>query len=201
MKKTLFLFIFSLIPLLSFGQEICVDSLLHKVDSILLACEKLKEKEKVKGYEQAIILQDSVYYLMVDSIHYFSSFEKDAYAYKYFTCNDVSVFLQNYVEIDIRKLPKYMQERHTAIKAIRQFANCIESMESKIKSVEADNDVADEKDRKTYVAIKIKSEIDKANELLDRIDKVNMSSFSDEQGKFYQGLSERLTNILNKYIF
>lgn len=200
MKKSLVIFIFSLVPLLSFGQEMCVDSLLHKVDSIRSVCEKLKEKERVKGFEQALILQDSVYNIMADSIRFFSSFEKDAYAYRYFICNDTSVFLQNYMEIDTRKLPKFMQERHTAITTIRQFANCIESMESKIKSAESDKDVA-ETDKKNYVAIKIKSEIDKANELLDRIDKVNMSTFSDEQRKFYQGLSERLTNILNNYIF
>lgn len=200
MKKRIFIFVLFLVPLLSFGQDVYVDSLLHKVDSIRSACEKLKEKEKVKGYEQALILQDSVYNLMADSIRYFSSFEKDACAYRYFICNDASVFLQNYLDIDNRKLPKFMQERHTAITAVRQFANCIESMESKIKSAEADKDIADT-DKKNYVAIKIKSEIDKANELLDRIDKVNMSTFSDEQNKYYQGLSERLTNILNKYIF
>lgn len=200
MKKRISIFVLSLVPLLSFGQDVYVDSLLHKVDSIRSACEKLKDKEKVKGYEQALILQDSVYNLMADSIRYFSSFEKDARAYKYFVCNDASIFLQNYMETDTRKLPKFMQERHTAITAIRQFANCIESMESKIQSAEADKDIA-ETDKKNYVAIKIKSEIDKANELLDRIDKVNMSTFSDEQNKFYQTLSERLTDILNKYIF
>lgn len=200
MKKRLSIFVLSLVPLLSFGQDVYVDSLLHKVDSILSACEKLREKEKVKGYEQALILQDSVYNLMADSIRYFSSFEKDACAYKYFICNDASIFLQNYIEIDTCKLPKFMQERHTAITAIRQFANCIERMEGKIKSAESDKDVA-EADKKNYVAIKIKSEIDKANELLDRIDKVNMSTFSEEQNKFYQSLSDRLTNILNKYIF
>lgn len=200
MKKRIFIFVLSLIPLLSLGQNVCVDSLLQKIDSIRSTCEKLKDKEKVKGYEQALILQDSVYNLMADSIRYFSSFEKDAHAYKYFVCNDATIFLQNYMETDTHKLPKFMQERHTAITAVRQFANCIESMESKIKSAEADKDITDT-DKKTYVAIKIKSEIDRANELLDRIDKVNMSTFSDEQNKYYQGLSERLTNILNKYIF
>ena len=200
MKKRILIFVLFLVPLLSFGQNVCVDSLLHKIDSIRSACEKLKDKEKVKGYEQALILQDSVYNLMADSIRYFSSFEKDARAYKYFVCNDTSIFLQNYMETDTRKLPKFMQERYTAITAIRQFANCIKSMESKIKSAEADKDIADT-DKKNYVAIKIKSEIDRVNELLNRIDKVNMSTFSDEQNKFYQTLSERLTNILNKYIF
>ena len=200
MKKRILIFVLSFIPLLSLGQNVCVDSLLHKIDSILSTCEKLKDKEKVKGYEQALILQDSVYNLMADSIRYFSSFEKDAYAYRYFVCNDATIFLQNYMEADTRKLPKFMQERHTAITAVRQFANCIESMESKIKSAETDKDITDT-DKKTYVAIKIKSEIDRANELLDKIDKVNMSTFSDEQNKYYQGLSERLTNILNKYIF
>ena len=200
MKKRILTFVLSLAPLLSFGQDVFVDSLLHKVDSIRSVCEKLREKEKVKGYEQALILQDSVYNLMADSIRYFSSFEKDACAYRYFICDDASIFLQNYMEIDTRKLPKFMQERHTAITAVRQFANCIESMEGKIKIAEADMDIADA-DKKDYVAIKIKSEIDKANELLDRIDKVNMSMFSEEQNKFYQSLSERLTNILNKYIF
>lgn len=200
MKNRILIFFFSLVPILSFGQDVCVDSLLHKVDSIRSACEKLKEKEKVKGYEQALMLQDSVYNLMADSIRYFSSFEKDACAYRYFICNDASVFLQNYMEIDTRKLPKFMQERHLAITAVRQFANCIESMEGKIKSAEADKDIADT-NKKNYVAIKIQSDIDKVNELLDRIDKVNMSSFSDEQNKFYQGLSERLTSILNMYIF
>lgn len=200
MKKRIFIFVLSLIPLLSLGQNVCVDSLLQKIDSIRSTCEKLKDKEKVKGYEQALILQDSVYNLMADSIRYFSSFEKDAHAYKYFVCNDATIFSRNYIETDTRRLPKFMQERHTAITAIRQFANCIESMESKIKSAEADKDITDT-DKKTYVAIKIKSEIDRANELLDRIDKVNMSTFSDEQTKYYQGLSERLTNILNKYIF
>ena len=200
MNNRILIFVLSLVPLLSFGQDVCVDSLLHKVDSIRSACEKLKEKEKVKGYEQALILQDSVYNLMADSIRYFSSFENDACAYRYFICNDASVFLQNNMEIDTCKLPRFMQERHIAITTVRQFANCIESIEGKIKSAEADKDIADT-DKKNYVAIKIKLEIDKANELLDRIDEVNMSSFSDEQNKFYQGLSERLTNILNKYIF
>lgn len=200
MKKGLMIFILSLVPLFSFGQDVYVDSLLHKVDSIRSACEKLKEKDKAKGYEQALILQDSVYNLMADSIRYFSSFEKDACAYKYFICNDASIFLQNYMELDTSKLPKFMQERHTAITAVRQFANCIESMEGKIKSAEADQDIADI-DKKNYVAIKIKLEIDKANELLDRIDKVNMSTFSDEQNKYYHGLEERLNYILDRYIF
>lgn len=200
MKKRIFIFVLSLIPLLSLGQNVCVDSLLQKIDSIRSTCEKLKDKEKVKGYEQALILQDSVYNLMADSIRYFSSFEKDALAYKYFVCNDATIFLQNYIETDTRRLPKFMQERHIAITAVRQFANCIESMESKIQSAEADKDITDT-DKKTYVAIKIKSEIDRANELLDRIDKANMSTFSDEQNKYYQGLLQRLANILNKYIF
>ena len=200
MKKRIFIFVLTIIPLLSLGQNVCVGSLLQKIDSIRSTCEKLKDKEKVKGYEQALILQDSVYNLMADSIRYFSSFDKDAHAYKYFICNDTTIFLQNYMETDTHKLPKFMQERHTAITAVRQFANCIESMERKIKSAEADKDITDT-DKKTYVAIKIKSEIDRANELLDRRDKVNMSTFSDEQNKYYQGLSERLTNILNKYIF
>lgn len=200
MKKGLMIFILSLVPLFSFGQDVYVESLLHKVDSIRSACEKLKEKDKAKGYEQALILQDSVYNLMADSIRYFSSFEKDACAYKYFICNDASIFLQNYMELDTSKLPKFMQERHTAITAVRQFANCIESMEGKIKSAEADQDIADI-DKKNYVAIKIKLEIDKANELLDRIDKVNMSTFSDEQNKYYHGLEERLNYILDRYIF
>ena len=97
MKKRIFIFVLSLIPLLSLGQNVCVDSLLQKIDSIRSACEKLKDKEKVKGYEKALILQDSVYNLMADSIRYFSSFEKDAHTYQYFVCNDASIFLQKIV--------------------------------------------------------------------------------------------------------
>ena len=198
MKKRALIFILSLVPLLSFGQDVYVDSLLQKIDSIRSVCEKLKEKDKVKGYEQALILHDSVYNLMADSIRYFSSFEKDACAYKYFICNDASIFLQNYMEIDTRKLPKFLQEHHNAITAIRKFANCIESMEEKIKSAEADKGIADT-DKKNNVTFK--SEIDEANELLDIIDKVNMSTFSDKQNKFYQSLREKFNNILKKYIF
>lgn len=73
-------------------------------------------------------------------------------------------------------------------------------MENKVDAAKADKDVTDA-DRKNFVAIKIKSGIDKANELLNQIDKINMSSFSEEQNKFYHGLSERLTDILKKYIF
>lgn len=199
MKRKL-LFILSFAPMLLFGQEISVDSLLHKADSIRLACEQLNNKDKVKGYEKALLLQDSVYNMMADSVRYFSAFEKEAEAFRFFSCYDASIFSNGYVTLDTHKLPKFLQNHYLAVTVIRQYSQCIEGIESRIKSAEADKDVA-EADKKSYVAIKIKSEIDKANELLDRIDKVDMSTFSDEQSKFYQGLSERLTNILNKYIF
>lgn len=200
MKKTFILLIISLVPLLSIGQEMCVDSLRHKVDSIRMACKELNNKEKVKGYEQALLLQDSVYSLMAGTVRHFSTFEKEAEAFRFFSCSDASVFSNDYVTLDAQKLPKYLKAHYLAVTVIRQYSQCIEGIEDRIKSAETDKDVA-EADKKNYVAIKIKSEIDKANELLDRIDKVNMSTFSDEQSKFYQGLSERLTNILNKYIF
>ena len=199
MKRKL-LFILSFAPMLLFGQEISVDSLLHKAYSIRLSCEQLSNKDKVKGYEKALLLQDSVYNLMADSVRYFSAFEKEAKAFRFFLCSDASIFSNGYVTLDTHKLPKFLQNHYLAVTVIRQYSQCIEGIESRIMSAEADKDVA-EADKKNYVAIKIKSEIDKANELLDRIDKVNMSTFSDEQRKFYQGLSERLTNILNNYIF
>lgn len=93
-----------------------------------------------------------------------------------------------------------MQAHYAAVSTIRQFAECIINMENKVDAAKADKDVTDA-DRKNFVAIKIKSGIDKANELLNQIDKINMSSFSEEQNKFYHGLSERLTDILKKYIF
>lgn len=197
-RKLLFILFFA--PMMLFGQEISVDSLLHKADSIRLACGQQSNKEKIKGYEQALLLQDSIYNLMADSVRYFSAFEKEAEAFRFFSCSDASVFLNGYVTLDTQKLSKYMKEHYLAVTVIRQYFQCIEEIESRITSAESDKDVA-EADKKNYVAIKIKSEIDKANELLDRIDKVNMSTFSDEQNKYYQGLSERLTNILNKYIF
>lgn len=197
-RKLLFILFFA--PMMLFGQEISVDSLLQKADSIRLACGQLSNKEKIKGYEQALLLQDSIYNLMADSVRYFSAFEKEAEAFRFFSCSDASIFSNGYVTLDTRKLSKYMKEHYFAITVIRQYSQCIEEIESRIKRAESDKDVADA-DMKNYVAIKIKSEIDKANELLDRIDKVNMSTFSDEQNKYYQGLSERLTNILNKYIF
>lgn len=198
MKKGL-LIIF-LVPLISFGQVVSVDTLLHQADSIRFASSKLKDKDKVKSYEQVLVIQDSVYNLMADSIRYYSSFEKNARAYNFFVSADKSVFLQNFIDIDIHELPRYMQVHYMAVMTIRLFGQCIENMDSKISSAEADKDVA-EADKKNYVAIKIKSEIDKANDLLDRIDKLNMSSFSEEQNKYYQGLLEKLNNILNKYIF
>lgn len=202
MKTKLLIFIFSCMPILLRGQEKSVDSLLHEIDSIRATCEQLKNnnKDKIKGYEQALILQDSVYNLMADSIRYFSAFEKDARTYEFFVCTDASIFSQKYAVIDIRRLPKYMQEHYLAITTIRQFAQCIENMENKVKDAESDNDVVDT-DKKNFVALKIKSEIDKANDLLDKIDKLNMSSLEKDQSNFYQVLSERLTNILNKYIF
>lgn len=202
MKLISLIFIFVLVPILSYGQEISVDSLLHKADSIRNACAQLKDKDpnKAKGLEQALVLQDSVYNFMADSVRYFSAFEKEARAYKFFACTDASVFTHRYVVIDTRNLPKYMQEHYLAIAAVRQLALCIESMETKIKAAEADKDVADA-DRKSFVAIKIKSEIDKANEILEKIDNLNLASFSTEQEQYYQGLSNKLTDILNKYIF
>lgn len=200
MKIKILIFVLAFVPICSFGQKVSVDSLLHKVDSIRMACSQLRDKDKVKSYEEAFVLQDSVYNLMADSVRYFSAFEKDARAYQFFVRTGDSVFSHNYVEIDTRNLPKYMQEHYTAVSIIRQFAECIVNMECKAKAAEEDKDVA-EADRKNFVAIKIKSEIDKANELLDRIDKIDMSSLSEDQNKFYQGLSERLTDILNKYIF
>jgi len=197
-RKLLFILLFA--PMMLFGQEIPVDSLLHKADSIRLACGQLGNKEKNKGYEQALLLQDSIYNLMADSVRYFSTFEKEAEAFRFFSCSDASIFSKGYVTLDTHKLSKYMKEHYIAVTVIRQYSQCIERIENRIKSAESDKDVA-EADRKNYVAIKIKSEIDKANELLDRIDKVNMSTFSEEQNKFYQNLSDRLTNILNKYIF
>lgn len=200
MKTKILAFILVVIPIYSFGQEISVDSLLQKSDSIRHLCSQLKDKDKGKGYEQALILQDSVYNLMADSVRYFSAFEKDARAYRFFACTDSSVFSHNYIKIDTRKLPKYMQAHYAAVSTIRQFAECIINMENKVDAAKADKDVTDA-DRKNFVAIKIKSGIDKANELLNQIDKINMSSFSEEQNKFYHGLSERLTDILKKYIF
>ena len=200
MKRKFIILVLSFAPFILYGQEISVDSLLSKSDSIRQACSQLGNKEKVKGYEQALELQDSVYNLMADSVKYFSAFEKDAISYKFFTCSDISVFSQGYAIIETRKLPKYLRDHYEAVSVVRLYSQCIEGIEKKIKDAEADNEIA-EADKKNYVAIKIKSEIDKANELLDRIDKVDMSTFSDEQSKFYQGLSERLTNILNKYIF
>lgn len=198
--KKIFIFVLVFVPICSFGQEVSVGSMLQKADSIRHACSQLKGKDKIKGYESALGLQDSVYNLMADSVRYFSAFENDAHAYRFFVCTNTSVFLQNYVEIDTCKLPKYMQERYAAVSTIRQFAECIVNMENKAKVAETDKDVA-EIDRKNFVAIKIKSDIDKADELLDSIEKLNMSSFSEEQNKFYQGLSKRLTDILKKYIF
>lgn len=201
MKTKILIFVLAFVPICSFGQEVSVDSLLHKIDSIRVACSKLNNKDKVKGFESALVLQDSVYKLMADSVRYFSAFEKDARAYQFFVCTGDSVFSQNYhVEIDTCKLPKYMQEHCTAVSTIRLFTECIMKMENQAKDAEEANDVA-EADRKNYVAIKIKLNIDEANELLDRIDKLNMSSFSEEQNKFYQDLLERLSDILNKYIF
>lgn len=202
MKNSIIIMFLMLVPLLSYGQEISVDSLLHKADSIRNACAQLKDKDpnKAKGLEQALVLQDSVYNFMADSVRYFSAFEKDAHAYKFFACTDASVFTHRYVVIDTRILPKYMQEHYLAITAVRQLAMCIESMENKIKAAEADKDVA-ETDRKSFVAIKIKSEIDKANEILEKIDNQNLASFSTEQEQYYQELSNKLTDILNKYIF
>ena len=200
MKRTIFIIVFSIAHVLLFGQSVSVDSLLQKADSIRYACNKLRDKDKVKEYEQVLELQDSVYNLMADSVRLYSAFEKDARAFHFFACTDASVFNQDYVEIDTLKLPKYLKDHYLTVSTIRLYSLCIGNIESKIKDAEADKDVA-EADKKNFVAIKIKSEIDNANELLDRIDKLNMYSFSEEQNKFYHDLSERLTNILNKYIF
>lgn len=199
MKRKILL-ILSFVPMLLFGQEISVDSLLKKVESIHLVCEQQSNKDKVKSYEQIFWLQDKVYNLMADSVKYFATFEKEAEAFRFFSLSDTTIFSDGYKIINTQKLPKYLQEHYLAVTMVHLYSQCIESIEEKIKSAKADKDIA-EADRKKYIALKIKSEIDKADELLDKIEKVNMSTLSNEQSNFYQGLSKRLTNILNKYIF
>lgn len=216
MKTKLLTFILFIVPIYSFGQEVSVESLKSQINSIESQARKAfgpwkksklyeqaieKYEQAIEKYEQLLVQKDSVCNVMAESIRYFSAFEPDARNYQFFACNDASIFSQNDIEIDTRKLPKYMQERYTTVSTIRQFAQCIEDMENQAKSAESDKDVA-ETDRKSYVAIKIKSDIGTANELLYIIDELNMSYLlSEEQNKYYQGLLERLTNILHKYIF
>lgn len=200
MKKRLFILLFSLTPLISWGQEVSVDSLLQRVDSIRMSCAHLKDKDKIKSYETALALQDSVYNLMADSVKHFSSYEKDALLYRFFSCTDCAIFQNETLKLDTKGLPKYLKEHYNAIVAVREYYQCISSIEQKISSAESDTDIA-LNDKKNYVAIKIKTDIEKANELLNKIDAIDLSSLSEQQESFYQKISEKFTNILNKYIF
>lgn len=200
MKRKTIITILAAVPMLLLGQERSVASLMQDADSIRNICVNLKTKDRIEGLEKALSLQDSVYYLLTDSVRSLSAYESDALAYHFFSCSDSSIFNQNYIIIDTLQIPRYLQEHFIAVTTIRQYAQCVDNMERKIEEAEADNDIAED-DRKNYVAIKIKSEIDKANDLFVIIDNLNMSSFSEEQIEYYKGLSSKFNNILRKYIF
>lgn len=196
--KTLFIFLF--IPMLTFGQRLLVDPLLHRADSILQECRKLKPKDKSNTYEAIIAIHDSVYNLMADSVRYFSGFENDARLYRFFTCCDTSVFSDKYIEIDTLKLPKYMQEHYAAISAVRELVQHIKEMEEIAKATEANSDITAAR-KKANININTETRISKANESINIINMFRASSFSEEQDKFYQNIITRLNNFLEKYIF
>ena len=200
MKFKLLIIVFAFVPTFLFGQEISVDALLNEVDNLHNAYKKARSKEKDGIYEQTFQLYDSIYNYMADSVRYFSAYEqyeKDALAYRFFIKEDASVFSQDLMEIDIQGLPKYMVEHYTAIKKIQEYSRCIEEMEKIIR--ETDSNLS-EADKKTIIAISTKHHIDKASDLLNAIDNLKYS-LSKDQERYLQKFSDRLSDILNKYIF
>lgn len=93
-----------------------------------------------------------------------------------------------------------MQDRYTAISAVRELEQYIKDIERIAKETKANSNIAEAR-KKERISIDTEKTIDKANELFDKIDELRTSFFSEEQDKFYQELITRFNDFLNKHIF
>ena len=199
-RSVLFIIIISL-PVFSFGQENTVKKLVAEADSIFKVYEGISNsKQKIAHLCEIINLQDSVYNLLVDSIKVMSSYEKDAKTYRFFTLMDESIFASNFQELDESKLPTDLAERYKLYLTIKELSECLNGMEAKAAKAGKNTEIADA-DKKEYVALVLKSDIDKANKLFDQKEKLNISILSPKQKAFDESLSVKFNNILQKYIF
>ena len=189
------------LPLLSFGQSNVIKKLVAEADSIYKVYENTSNtKQKINLLCEVINLQDSVYNMMADTIKIMASFENDAKTYRFFAQMDQSVFNNNYLKLDSVSLPLDLRARYNAISLIKELSECLDGMEQKAEKAEKNPDIA-EADKKEYVAIVLKSDIERANKLFDQKEKVNVDALSPMQRKFDENLSTRFNNILQKYIF
>ncbi|MDE5561529.1 MAG: hypothetical protein K2J00_07020 [Bacteroidaceae bacterium] len=200
MKTKIFVLALSFMPILSYGQKRSIDNLQNQERETRKNIHNLKGKDKLKAYDILIEIKDSIDRLKTDAIKYLSGFENDARLYLFFTCTDTSVFSSKHIEMDTQKLPKYMQDRYTAISAVRELEQYIKDIECIAQETEANSNIAEAR-KKERISIDTEKTIDKANELFDKIDELRTSFFSEEQDKFYQELITRFNDFLNKYIF
>ena len=200
-RKILLSIIVACLPLLSFGQANVIKKLVAEADSIYKVYENTSNtKQKINLLCEVIDLQDSVYNMMSDTIKIMASFEKDAKTYRFFALTDESVFGNNYLKLDSVSLPLDLRTRYKAISLIKELSECLDGMEKKAEKAEKNPDIA-QTDKKEYVAIVLKSDIERANKLFDQREKVNVDALSPKQKKFDENLSTRFNNILQKYIF
>lgn len=201
MKKIVVLIFIITLPVFSFGQDDTVKKLVAEADSILKVYEGISNsKQKIVHLCEVIDLQDSIYNLLADSIKVLLSYEKDAKTYRFFTLMDESVFSSNFQKLDERKLPADLAERYKLYLTIKELSECLIGMESKATKAEKNSEIADV-DKKEYVALVLKSDIDRANKLFDQKEKMNTIFLSPKQKAFDENLSAKFNNILQKYIF
>lgn len=201
MKKSVLLIIIISLPIFSFGQDDMVKKLVAKADSIFKVYESTSNsKQKIAHLCDVIELQDSIYNLLVDSIKVMSSYEKDAKTYRFFTLMDESVFSSNFQKLDEKKLPTDLAEKYKLYLTIKELSECLFGMENKAAKAEKNSEIADA-DKKEYIALVLKSDIDRANKLFDKKEKMNTNSLSPKQKAFEENLSVKFNNILQKYIF
>lgn len=207
MRKIIFLINLMFVFLFVSGQKNKpVEQLLREARQIRKECDDIKDgkKEKTQGYELALKKQDTVILQLqksVESYKKYAEYEDDAMIYRFLSRTDTIVFIDNETIKSPEKLPPFMRNHYYAILVIRKYYQCIKNMEETIDSARLNKNLINEQDRKSYIALMIKSDINEANDVLDNIEKINMLSFSDEQTKFYQNLSNKLSDIIDKYIF
>lgn len=207
MKKIFLIITFSLVSLFLLGQEVSVNTFLSQIQNIRSQCDKLRDKnpKKSQGYKVVLEKQDTIIKFLQDSVKYYREYVKyeeykeDALIFRFLNRSDIGVFTDE-MRIDEKKLSSFMTGRYTAIVVIRKYYQCIKTMGNQIDKIHNNKDVP-EHVKKEWIATKIQQYIDEANALFDEIDRIDMSSFSDEQKQFYQVLNKKYNNILDEYIF
>ncbi len=185
----------------SLNQSKILNKLQYELDSIRVVAENVKkDKQAIEELKKIIILQDSLYTVAKDSIAELQLYKKEAMIYYFLNRTDVSVFGDDYIELDKSTLSSDLKNRYESITQIRNLALCLAEMEQEIKKGEENSNIKDG-DKKAYMAIVLKSYIDNANAIFNKMDKLNLEVLSLEQKRYREQLTEKLNDILTKYIF